>query len=52
MNNVYIMPGHPNQSKHITSSTAKCLKDAKSDSPDQYNLSFRKLYLTLLLVIK
>ena len=37
------MPGLPNQSKHITSSTAKCLKNVNSDGPDKYNLSFRKL---------
>ena len=24
LNNVYIMPGHPNQSKHITNLKAKC----------------------------
>ena len=37
------MPGHPNQSKHITSSTAKYYKDANSHGPDKYNLSFWKL---------
>ena len=37
------MPGHPNQSEHITSSAAKCKLDANSEGPDKQNLSFRKL---------
>ena len=32
------MPGHPNQSGHITSSTAKCNLDVNSEGHDEHNL--------------
>ena len=32
------MPCHPNQSGHITSSTAKCKLDANSEGHDKHNL--------------
>ena len=32
------MHGHPNQSGHITSSTAKCKLNANSEGHDKHNL--------------
>ena len=43
---ILCLHGHPNQSAHITSPTAKCKMDANSEGPDMYNLSFRKLICT------
>ena len=34
-NNAYIMHGHPNQTGHITSSTAKCKQDVRSEDPEK-----------------
>ena len=35
---ILCLHGHPNQSGHITSSTAKCLVDANSGGPDNHNM--------------
>ena len=36
--NVNIISGHPTQSGHITSSTAKCWLDVNSEGTDKHNM--------------
>ena len=44
------MHGHPNQSGHITSSTAKWELDTNSEGQDKHNLSFNTLSFTTTVV--